>query len=297
MPKLIIMQGLPGSGKTSKAFDLMLENPKLERMSIKTMTEIANNPTEKLVQKAIELFHKKLLKAIDEKKDIIIDDANLHPWHVNAYRFIAKQNNYEFEVVKMNTPVEECYGRIIKRHQYNARAYSLISKIKLDEMAERLVVPEEKENAEFVVYGLEDCIADTSERRFFASKGNIFQPGVFYSKGLISLDEIKYNILLEIYNDLDAGYKIVIVTKRPDELRAVTEEWLKDNNVPYHTLIMKSKYVFSPEHIWKYAVLENKFNIHLCKKIVDDNEAVLRHFEQRGIEAVDCGKAQTEKIA
>lgn len=296
MSKLIVLQGLPGSGKTTKAFDMMLENPSLERRSIKTALQHVLFPTEKMIQKGIELFYKKLEIALQCHQDILIDDVNLHSWHINAYQALAKKYEYDFQLIKLETSVDECYGRIIKRHQTNPKLFPLISHEDLEQMAKKLNL-ETEEDKEFVVYGLEDCIADTMERRFFSIEGGSFKQEKYYSEGLIHLDEIRHNVLLQIYNDIDTGYRIIIVTKRPEYLRRETEEWLKEHNVPYESLIMKSVLIMSPEHIWKYNVVKNTFDINLCKKIVDDNQDVLIKFETHGIEAVHCGEVSSEKIA
>ncbi len=44
------------------------------------------------------------------------------------------------------------------------------------------------------------------------------------------------------------GWRIVFVTAREEEYRAITEEWLRDHAVPYHELHMRPDGVPVPKH-------------------------------------------------
>lgn len=299
MPKLIMMKGLPCSGKTTEAFLIMHENPEFERMSSynilenKTITFSA-----KVLKTAKLIFHKRLINKMTMKQNIIVDDLNLHPWHEKYFRSLTKKYGYEFEVMYLQQSVEECFKRSFNR-KFGTPESSLYTYYDLDVIRKlnKDFCTDHAKDKEFVIYGLDDCLSDTAERRFFATHRGEFRPNVYNSPGHIYLDSIRHDVALLLEQDYDAGYDIFIVTRRPESLRRVTEEWLKINYVPYTELIMQNDLSMASEAYFKYSIVDKKFDIKLCKKIVDDNQEVLAEFEKHGIEAVDCGRVETKTPA
>lgn len=81
------------------------------------------------------------------------------------------------------------------------------------------------------------------------------------------------------------GFKIVILTGRPDTIREVTEEWLIKYGIEYDELYMRTKReYYTKAHIFKKRICEMyiKDDI-LCA--YDDDEDIIQMWNDMGISA------------
>ena len=111
--KLIILQGLPASGKSTWSKKWVNENPKerirVNRDDIRRMLGPYWIPTrEELVTKIEESMVISAMMNCRKYKyryDIILDATNFKPgkWHD-----IAKDYSYDIEILKMSTSLEDC---------------------------------------------------------------------------------------------------------------------------------------------------------------------------------------------
>lgn len=118
-------QGLPGSGKTTYAKELV-KNEGYKRISKDDLRSMLDNSiyskdNEKII---IDLRDEIIEILMDEKCNIIIDDCNFNKFHERDIRYIVDVHNhhgifepYEFEIKKFNTPLEECILRDSKREK------------------------------------------------------------------------------------------------------------------------------------------------------------------------------------
>ena len=80
------------------------------------------------------------------------------------------------------------------------------------------------------------------------------------------------------------GFKIVIITGRPDSIREVTEEWLKKYDVGYDALYMRTE----KEHYIKASVFKKKIYQIYCENVLcayDDDEEIIQMWNSLGIPA------------
>lgn len=150
MPKLILCQGIQGSGKSTFARKWASEDPehrvRLNYDDLRNMMGIYWVPSrEGMLKEMEEAF---LKKAFLKGYDIIIDNMNLNPKTIEKYENWAKEYNYDLERILFDTPVEECIRRdktrpnpigevVIKRTWNTYRNYIIqesIKKIKEKEM-------------------------------------------------------------------------------------------------------------------------------------------------------------------
>lgn len=114
MPKFIVLQGLPASGKTTKAFDII-------NADLKSWVRINNDDIRKMFWGTpydsqdegfiTEIRWQLIKQAIYRGKNIIIDNINLNPKLLDEYRETAKLHGYEYEEVLVDTPLEVCIIR------------------------------------------------------------------------------------------------------------------------------------------------------------------------------------------
>lgn len=78
------------------------------------------------------------------------------------------------------------------------------------------------------------------------------------------------------------GFKVVILTGRPDDIRKVTEEWLKRHDVEYDELYMRNK----SEYFIKAPIFKKKiYQIYLEDVFCayDDDEEIIQMWNSLGI--------------
>jgi len=157
MPKLIITQGIQGSGKSTFARKWASEDPehrvRLNYDDLRNMMGTYWVPSREGMLKDIEEAF--LKKAVLKGYDIIIDNMNLNPKTIEKYENWAKEYNYDFERILFDTPVEECIRRdktrpnpisevVIKRTWNTYRNYIIqesIKKMKEKEMKQNPNLP------------------------------------------------------------------------------------------------------------------------------------------------------------
>jgi len=113
MNKIILCQGIQGSGKSTWAKAWVKEDPehrvRLNYDDLRNMLGVYWVPSREEMLKVIEGAF--LKKAILSRYDIVIDNMNLNPKTIAFYEEWARQNNYELERKLFATPVEECIRR------------------------------------------------------------------------------------------------------------------------------------------------------------------------------------------
>lgn len=157
MSKLILCQGIQGSGKSTFARKWASEDPehrvRLNYDDLRNMLGTYWVPSREGMLKDMEQAF--LSRAYTKQYDIIIDNMNLNPKTIAYYEAWAKQFGYEFEKVLFDTPVEECIRRdkarpnpigevVIKRTWNTYRNYIIqesIKKMKEKEMKQNPNLP------------------------------------------------------------------------------------------------------------------------------------------------------------
>lgn len=115
--KIIILKGLPGSGKSTWAKEYIQKNPEFVRVNKDSIREmIAGYPlkTEGLV---LRLRNRFIQEALNSGKSVIVDDTNFHPKHEEYFRALvdASKGEVELEVKFFDTPLKDCIANDLKR--------------------------------------------------------------------------------------------------------------------------------------------------------------------------------------
>ena len=119
MSKLILCQGIQGSGKSTYAKKWAAEDPehrvRLNYDDLRNMMGTYWVPSREHMLKSMEKIF--LSEALKKGYDIIIDNMNLNPKTIKGYQDLvdewnkAYDNKYKLERVLFDTPVEECIRR------------------------------------------------------------------------------------------------------------------------------------------------------------------------------------------
>lgn len=114
MPKLIMLKGLPGSGKTTYANAMVKKSlGRLKRVNKDELRAMLDGgkwskDNERFVLDVRDWI---CAKALNDGLDVIVDDTNLNLLHEQHLRAMAGITGAEFEEVYLDVPLEECIAR------------------------------------------------------------------------------------------------------------------------------------------------------------------------------------------
>lgn len=281
-PTLFILRGLPCSGKTKYAKFIVESHPNAIRISKDDIRSMVfpglpwSGSNENIV---VALQSTLLAKAIEAGRSVVLDDLNLHPKHVERYRKIADENNYEVQLLEMDVSIEKCIKKDAERE-------NPIGQHRMAQLATRRNLHDI--DSEYVIYGLDDTLFDVSTRRYMAQTENGINPRVMNEPEWLYNDVIRDDVRVQLLEDFEHGFQIVLLTHRPETLRGVTEGLLQRAMIPYHALLMRPNDLFLTEVSFKQRVLRQTLPIDLCRKVYEDNPSVIKMFKDEGLTVFQC---------
>lgn len=286
-PKIQILVGPPGSGKSTYAKDL-------------TKQGYVRVNQDDLGKEG----HKKLFEdSLKENNNIVLDRMNFNKEQRNRYLIQAKEKNYETEIVVFYESYETCLERISKREDHptikdeeSAKSalklfFSKYEKVE-DKEADKITTMRKNDSLKELatIVDLDGTLCNISERLHYIKAGGKKEWDKFF--GAIDQD-IPNTWCATLVNSLFRdNRKIVYCTGRPDKYREVTINWLKryglweqcDNN-----LFMRMEGDYRQDYIVKEVLLDfeilTRFN-PLC--FIDDNEGNIKMFKNRGFKTLLC---------
>jgi predicted kinase len=119
MRKIILLRGLPGSGKSTWARAMIRKNPdqykRVNKDDLRMMIDddMWSSSNEKFI---LHIRNVIIAEALKSGKDVIVDDTNLHPKHEKYLRKVALEFGAVLEFQDfLDISVEECIARDSKR--------------------------------------------------------------------------------------------------------------------------------------------------------------------------------------
>lgn len=120
--KIIMLKGLPGSGKSTWAKEFVSKNPGYVRVNKDSLREMMASyrpgKDEDLILGWRDHF---VVRALASKRGVIVDDTNFHPKHEARLKDIARQAQGHlnqpvgFEIRTFQTPLDQCIANDLKR--------------------------------------------------------------------------------------------------------------------------------------------------------------------------------------
>lgn len=275
------MRGLPASGKSTRAKELLLEmgsGVRINKDLIRTMLHFDkfNGINESRTHEVAKLLaHHFLTSGVN----VIIDDTNLNPRVYQEWRELGKSCEAKIQDEYMQVGVEECIMRDITREK--KVGFTVIVNMALQYGI--------MDKSPYVLCDIDGTIADIKHRLQYA-KGETKDWKKFFS--LIDKDTVREGTrkLLEDY--VAKGFTIIFVSARPDTYRDQTYKWLFENGLTMGmTLIMRKGNDKRPDTEVKKTILDTYFpdksKIHA---VIDDRPSVIRMWKENGLNVVDVGE-------
>lgn len=288
MSKIILCQGIQGSGKSTWAKAWAKEDPenrvRLNYDDLRNMLGEYWVPNREGMLKVIEEAF--LLKAVQKGYDIVIDNMNLNPKTIAKYEEWATQNNYEIQKILFDTPVDECIRRdrlrdnpigevVIKRTWNTYRNYIICESIK------KMKDKELKQDP-----NLPHCIlVDMDATLFLNTNGR-----PFYGDDLEPTDILKDESIpatIEIVKNYQATGKLVIgLSGRTDTkgIRACTIKQCENVGIHLDALVLRPIGSRKRGDVSKKELFEENIKgKYYVDFVLDDSTKVVKMYRDLGL--------------
>lgn len=238
MKKIIILKGLPASGKSSFAKQLIKDNPgaykRINKDDLRAMLDHSyhSKGNEKFVLKLRDFI---IMEALRDGKHVVVDDTNLAKKHETRIRQLADMYKKEtgqqvqVEVKFFDIAVEECIRRDLKRaNSVGERVIRKMHKQFMSDTNDRNpnYRAQNPDLPKAIICDLDGTLAILNGRNPFIANE--------CEKDL--LNEPVANIVKQ-YHEL--GHRIILLSGRLDTYKAETLRWLAQHEIPYQELVMR----------------------------------------------------------
>lgn len=282
--KLIMTKGLPASGKTTWAKELLEKNPgKYKRINKDDLRSLFDNGkwsknNEEFVLHMRDMF---ITMALLEGFSVIVDDTNLAPKHEKRLRELVDQHNSvlstslnplkaQFEIKDFtDVPLEECIKRDQARPNYVGE--KVIKRMYNQFLRPKPVRPKFIEGKPYAV------ICDLDGTMCLFGDANPYDRD-------FSQDEPNALVKRILLKYADPGTRVIFVSGRKDSFRKVTEEWLETYWGTNYALYMRAADDTRKDVVVKQEIYENhikgNYNVEF---VLDDRDQVVEFWRSQGL--------------
>ena len=272
MKRVIVLVGLPASGKSQFAKELLLSEPaRWVRSNKDLLREMAHaahwSPAnEKFI---VQLRDTIILMALESGKHVIVDDTNFGPHIEHIKQLVKGQAVVEVNDSFLQVPVEECIKRDLKR--LNSVGKDVI--IKMYNKYVRVPVSPPEYNPDLpdaIMVDMDGTLALLNGRNpFDASKCDRDLPNL---------------PVLDTIHKWQSSVNIIVVSGRTDDCQPQTEKWLQQYEVNYTGIHLRKTGDMRKDAIMKEEIyrqhIEGKYNI---KFVLDDRQQVVDMWRGLGL--------------
>jgi predicted kinase len=265
------MRGLPGSGKSTYAKKLVADNPemykRINRDDLRMMFDngYTSDKNEKFIKKVRDLL---IVKALEEGKNVIVDDTNLSDTNEKRFRQLAKEftaehnEEVEIEKIEMDTPVEECIARDAKREKPVGQ--KVIRNMEKQFFRKELNYAEQDASLPHAI------LCDLDGTLCLMNGRNPFDAST------CEQDLPNNPVLNVLKNYKKLGYTVILLSGRQDVHKPQTLAWLQNHKVEFDLLLMRRYKDMRKDSIIKREIFDNqiagKYFIEFC---LDDRNQVV----------------------
>lgn len=271
---MIILRGLPASGKSTFAKQFILDNPNYARVNRDDLRAMLfgmkfSSKNEDMVSYVCDLA---ILEAMIKGRGVVVDETSLNPKRMTQLKKYAADHNYEVEIKEFDKDVELCILHDMTRpNPVGSKA--------IMQMYERYIAPNERK----VQY-------DPNKRKAIISDIDgtvaLIHHRSPYHTQLCYKDEPNHPIIESL---LALKHKLIFVTGRDEKYRDLTETWL-DKYFQDYELYMRPDGDKRSDFIVKEDITVNKiltrYNVLLA---YDDRPRNSRMYRKLGIQVMHCG--------
>ena len=282
MKKIIILKGLPGSGKSTWAKEFVRTNADWKRINKDDLRAMMDDSKWSGKREQYILATRDLLinRFLLDGYNVIVDDTNLNPKHEEHIKEMAKTitesgTPCEVEVKFFDTPIGECIKRDLNRPKSVGEA--VIRKMYNDYLKPKaeLYLPDQN-LPRAVIFDIDGTLAHMNGRSPFE-----------WDKVDEDVADTKMVDLLRLFkNDQYHEYNIFIFTGRDEVCREKTESWLYKHGIIYEELLMRPAGNTEKDAVIKkrmFELLSKQFRIEF---IFDDRNQCVDLWRSLGLKCL-----------
>lgn len=273
-PELLVLKGLPASGKTTRAKELVSQGWKrVNKDDLRAMIDysVHSKKNEEYIRKAeadlVKLY-------LSKGHNVVVDSTNFA--YEDYWKEIAGQHFADFRVEFLDTPLLECIERDAKRGDKAVGAKVIQG------MYDKYLKPEKISNGALrhnpcYIFDIDGTLAHMENRGPFD-----------YDK--VDQDSLDIDVAMMLRFLHMGGHTIFIFSGRDSSCREKTEDWIARMNLPHHGLYMRAEGDTRNDSIIKKELYEQniKGKFH-CLGVFDDRNRVVDMWRSLGLTCFQVG--------
>lgn len=273
MNKLIMVKGLPGSGKTTWAQQYIAKHPNtviICKDDIRAMLYNTNKRKgwhEKLV---LSIRDAAIVQALVIDKSVISADTNLNPIHEDQLKRIAFACEAEFEIHDMtDVPLYTCLERNLQRE--DSVPVKHIYQMYQDFIRPSLTVEQDPNLPQAVICDLDSTLCLLNGRDPYNAKD-------------CEYDLLNKPVWLAVQKYMKDGYKLIISSGRSSEYLEQTDRWLKKHGIQPDLFMMRKEGDERSDYTVKREMfMQNIKDNYYVEVAFDDRNRVVDAWRDLGI--------------
>lgn len=284
MRKILILKGLPASGKTTYAKQLIEDNPghwaRISKDDLRAM--LHNGHHSKYNENFILGVRNTLIKMIlrDTNRNVIIDDTNLNPVHEKQIRDLVTEINAVSSTFQIQVEVQDFFLNTVSLEeclQRDAKRENPVGEKVIIDMYNRWLKPKEHFDIrhDYVKYNpeLSDAIIVDLDGTLAIHNGRNPYEGEKCESDKLNISVAK---VIDMFYKTDV--EILLVSGRTERAREATKAWLLNHDIIWSRLYMRPDGDGRKDSIVKEEIYNNhikdKYNVLL---VLDDrNQTVAK---------------------
>jgi predicted kinase len=275
MKKVILTKGLPGSGKSTWAKELLKSNPNAyKRINNDDLRKMFDNmqysqDMEKFIKKAVDVL---VLLALEEGKHVILDNTHLSESSVNRIKKLVKgKAEVIIEDKFLKVPLETCIKNDLKR--LDSVGKDVIVRMYEQHIKKVEPIVQDKTLPPAIIVDVDGTLAHMKDR----------SPFDWDRVGEDKCDDI----IKGIVNAYDNLGTIIVMSGRDSCCRDITIKWLNDNNIAWDTLLMREEGDFRKDSIIKKELFDNHIkDKYFIEYVLDDRLQTVNMWRSIGLKCL-----------
>ncbi len=273
--KVLILKGLPGSGKSTWAKEYCEKHTdwvRINRDDLRNMRGLYWLPKD---EDLISQWEKTAIaEALAYEKNVIVDATNLNPKYLNNLRHMIYQENpsHTIEEKVFDVSPEECIKRDLKRP--NSVGADVIWGMYFKYINPVQQYEEDPSLPHCALFDIDGTLAENISRGPFE-----------WSR--VKEDKLQDHVASIARMSYDLGRKVIILSGRDSICAEDTADWLVENNVPFHELHMRPMRNMEKDWIIKKRIFDEKIKgKYYVDFVIDDRPQVIRMWYTLGLKVI-----------